>query len=95
VPQYSGKEIDTLESDIDERVLELVALVKSYNSAPMDFAHIAQFFTLDVLSQLAFGDKFGYSKISGRHASIPLQHPQLYHEQLQPLQVCPMWPAYI
>lgn len=67
--QYSGKEIDTLESDIDERVLELIALVKSYNSAPLDFAHIAQFFTLDVLSQLAFGDKFGYSKVPETHPS--------------------------
>ena len=58
--QYSGKEIDTLESDIDERVCELVALVKKYGGKPVDFARIAQFFTLDVLSQLAFGDKFGY-----------------------------------
>lgn len=57
---YSGKEIDTLESDVDERVLELVTLVKTYGGQPMDFAHIAQFFTLDVLSQLAFGEKFGY-----------------------------------
>ena len=60
MPQYSGKEIDTLESDINERVLELVALVKRYGSKPMDFARIAQFFTLDVLSTLAFGEKFGY-----------------------------------
>jgi cytochrome P450 len=60
VRQYSGKEVDTLESDIDARVLELLALIKSYNSTPLDFAHIAQYFTLDTLSQIAFGDPFGY-----------------------------------
>ena len=49
-----------METDIDERVLELIDLVKKYGGNPMDFARIAQFFTLDVLSQLAFGEKFGY-----------------------------------
>ena len=58
--QYSGKEINTLEADIDDRVLELVALVLKYDSTPMDFARVAQYFTLDVLSQLAFGEEFGY-----------------------------------
>ncbi len=49
-----------MESDINERVLELIALVRKYDGAPMDFARLAQYFTLDVLSQLAFGEKFGY-----------------------------------
>ena len=60
VMQYSGKEVDTLEFDIDGRVLELIVLVKRHDGAPMDFTRLAQYFTLDVLSQLAFGEKFGY-----------------------------------
>lgn len=58
---YAGVEPSLIAPNItDERVLELVNLVHSYGSKPMDFAHIAQYFTLDVLSQLAFGGKFGY-----------------------------------
>lgn len=49
-----------MESDIDKCVLELVDLVKRYDGAPMDFARTAQYFTLDILSLIAFGDKFGY-----------------------------------
>jgi len=59
--KYSGKEIDNLESDIDACILELQALIKrEYSSKPMDMAHVSQYFTLDVLSTIAFGEPFGY-----------------------------------
>ena len=35
-------------------------MVKRYDGAPIDLARLSQYFTLDVLSQLAFGEKFGY-----------------------------------
>ncbi|KIX06930.1 uncharacterized protein Z518_04906 [Rhinocladiella mackenziei CBS 650.93] len=58
---YSGKEIDTLEPDIDENLQRLLALIKrEYNGKPLDMALLASFFTLDVLSQIAFGDPFGF-----------------------------------
>ncbi|KIW94721.1 uncharacterized protein Z519_04698 [Cladophialophora bantiana CBS 173.52] len=58
---YSGKEVDTLESDIDENLQRLLALIKrEYNGKPLDMSLLASFFTLDVLSQIAFGDAFGF-----------------------------------
>jgi cytochrome P450 len=59
--QYSGKEIDNLESDIDQLVLDLLNLIeREYSGKVMDFARLAQYFTLDVLSKIAFGSAFGY-----------------------------------
>ena len=62
---YAGKENPGLEQTIDERLLDLVALIeRNYISEGtslkrMDFARIAQFFTLDVISDVAFGVPFG------------------------------------
>ena len=59
--QYSGKEIDDLESTIDEHVLELLNVIKrDHTGKVMDFARLAQYFTLDILSNIAFGSAFGY-----------------------------------
>ncbi|KAF2165281.1 hypothetical protein M409DRAFT_67515 [Zasmidium cellare ATCC 36951] len=62
---YSGKENVSLERDIDECVLDLVSLIDSkYISSPpdnikkMDLARKVQFFTSDIMSKLAFDDKF-------------------------------------
>ncbi|KAK4505181.1 hypothetical protein PRZ48_003144 [Zasmidium cellare] len=62
---YSGKENVSLEKDIDECVLDLINLVDSkYISSPpdgikkMDLARKMQFFTSDIMSKLAFDDKF-------------------------------------
>ncbi|KAK6430209.1 hypothetical protein LTR95_013639 [Oleoguttula sp. CCFEE 5521] len=58
---YNGRDIDNLESDIDSRVTDLINLMRdSYNGITMDFATIARLFTLDVLSTVAFGKKFGF-----------------------------------
>ncbi|KAF5679158.1 cytochrome P450 monooxygenase [Fusarium heterosporum] len=63
---YSGKENPSLEWSVDAQISNLVTLLeirylsteKEYR--PVDFAEKAQFFTLDVISDLAFGEAFGY-----------------------------------
>ncbi|KAK1760102.1 cytochrome P450 [Echria macrotheca] len=63
---YSGKENLSMESTIDTHIAKLVALLESkYLSSagayrPVDIALKIQFFTLDVISDLAFGRPFGY-----------------------------------
>jgi hypothetical protein len=55
-----------MEGSIDAQITKLVRLVEAnYLSTPdsyrpMDFAEKASFFTLDVISELAFGEPFGY-----------------------------------
>ncbi|KAK0738764.1 cytochrome P450 [Schizothecium vesticola] len=62
---YSGKENLSLESSIDTHVSELINLVHTkYLSTdqyarPFDFARKIQYFTLDVISQVGFGEAFG------------------------------------
>ncbi|PHH60644.1 hypothetical protein CDD81_1395 [Ophiocordyceps australis] len=61
-PGYSGKEVEDLECKIDRNIMALVNLIDSkYVSAnqPFDFGRKAQFLTLDVISDLAFGKAFG------------------------------------
>jgi hypothetical protein len=66
VTQYSGKENEALESTIDKQITSFIDLIDSkYISTtstfrPLDFARIAQFFTLDVISDVAFGRAFGF-----------------------------------
>ena len=62
---YAGKENPGLESEIDERIRDLVNLIdRKYvctakePGRQMDFARKAQFFTVDVISGLAFGQSF-------------------------------------
>lgn len=63
--KYSGKENEGLEHSIDRNVASLVRLLESkYLSTstvyrPVDFALKTQFFTLDVISDIAFGKAFG------------------------------------
>ncbi|KAF9775282.1 hypothetical protein IL306_006650 [Fusarium sp. DS 682] len=63
---YSGKENESLERTIDEHIAKLISLLETkYLSTdkeyhPVDFAQKIQFFTLDVISDLAFGQPFGY-----------------------------------
>ena len=55
-----------MEKDIDDCVEDLIKLIKqtyistSTNFQKMDFGRVAQYFTLDVISALAFGKKFGF-----------------------------------
>ncbi|KAF6835612.1 benzoate 4-monooxygenase cytochrome p450 [Colletotrichum musicola] len=58
---YSGKEVENLEAKIDENVLRFMGLIDKYvaEDKPFDFGKKAQYFTLDVISDLAFGTPFG------------------------------------
>ncbi|KAF2826799.1 cytochrome P450 [Ophiobolus disseminans] len=63
---YSGKENESMEGSIDMEIGKLVHLLETkYISTPqeyrpVDFGEKASFFTLDVISELAFGQAFGY-----------------------------------
>lgn len=66
VLKYSGKEVHNLEEAIDRNVLALVNLLDtkyistSAQFRPVDFGRKAQYFTLDVISDVAFGNAFGF-----------------------------------
>ncbi|KAF2734130.1 cytochrome P450 [Polyplosphaeria fusca] len=76
---YSGKENESMEGTIETQIAKLVELIqKKYISAaegyqPMDFAQKAQYFTLDVISALAFGQAFGYME----HDDDPFDYIQI------------------
>ena len=64
-PAYSGKENLRLEQDVDECVLDFVHLIEAKyltvndnQPVKMELARKAQFFTTDVISLLAFREKF-------------------------------------
>jgi len=64
-PAYSGKDIPSLELEIDDQILNMLHLIKTKylttpsEFKPMDLARKAQFFTLDVITKIAFGEAFG------------------------------------
>ena len=63
--QYTGKDISNVEEVVDNNVMALMKLIEEkYISTgtdfkPMDMGRKASYFTLDVLSSLAFGEPFG------------------------------------
>ncbi|UPL04224.1 hypothetical protein LCI18_015158 [Fusarium solani-melongenae] len=59
---YGGREVENLEPKIDKNILALIKLLRKYaeENKPVDLGRRAQFFTLDVLSDLAFGEPFGF-----------------------------------
>lgn len=63
---YSGKENESMERTVNEHIAKLIELIETkYLSStgayhPVDFAQKIQYFTLDVISDLAFGQPFGY-----------------------------------
>lgn len=63
---YSGKENLTLEADIDSQILAFIALIRNkYISSgetvkPVDFARKIQYFTLDVITKVAYGETFDF-----------------------------------
>ena len=67
-PGYSGKENPHLEHDIDEQLLKLFDLINAkYVARPeeglfctVDLSRVTSFFTLDVISKIAFGQTFGF-----------------------------------
>ncbi|KAF6817780.1 cytochrome p450 [Colletotrichum sojae] len=65
-PGYAGRDNGGFEPDIDRIVNQFVHLVESkYVSTaddfrPMEFAHKSQYFALDVVGQLSFGEALGF-----------------------------------
>ncbi|KAM0298168.1 hypothetical protein HYE67_001208 [Fusarium culmorum] len=62
VGAYSGKEVDNIETTVDtnvERLIDLLDTKYIANNKAFDFGYKAQYFTLDVISSLAFGEQFG------------------------------------
>jgi hypothetical protein len=63
---YAGKENPELEKDVDDQVTNWVNLIRTkYISTgellrPMDLATQTQYFTLDVITSLAYGKAFGF-----------------------------------
>jgi hypothetical protein len=63
---YSGKENQSLESEIDFVIAEMVdKIADKYvggrgQLVPLDFARMAQYFTLDSITKVAFGQEFGF-----------------------------------
>ncbi|RBR15426.1 hypothetical protein FVER53590_09331 [Fusarium verticillioides] len=59
---YRGREVENLEPKIDKNILSFMKLLEKYadEKKPVDFGRRAQFFTLDVISDLAFGEPFGF-----------------------------------
>jgi len=64
--QYAGKENPYLEDSIDSNITKLVNLIeRKYLSTasefrPIDFGSKSQYLTLDVISDIAFGEAFGF-----------------------------------
>ncbi|QIW99451.1 hypothetical protein AMS68_004969 [Peltaster fructicola] len=67
-PGYSGKENTQMEKDVDAQLMSLLALLdEKYLAKPeegqfrvLDLARVTNFFTLDVISSIAFGQTFGF-----------------------------------
>ncbi|KAH7213259.1 cytochrome P450 [Fusarium redolens] len=63
---YSGKENTHLEAGIDGQIRILVDLIDSKylstqsSKRTLEFSRLAQFFTLDVITEVAFGQAFGF-----------------------------------
>ncbi len=64
--QYSGKENPHLEESIDNRLLDYIKLLNDkYISSesslrPVDFARVTQYLAIDIISDIAFGEPFGF-----------------------------------
>ncbi|KAK5724043.1 hypothetical protein LTR17_013705 [Elasticomyces elasticus] len=67
-PGYAGKENVHLEADVDEQLLKFLDLVGTkYVAKPeqdvfrtVDLSRVTSYFTLDVISKVAFGQTFGF-----------------------------------
>ncbi|TAQ91397.1 hypothetical protein B7494_g353 [Chlorociboria aeruginascens] len=63
---YSGKENESMEETVDRQIQKFIDLIErkyistSKDYCPMDLGFKAQYFTLDIISDLAFGKSFGY-----------------------------------
>jgi hypothetical protein len=83
---YGGRENPGLEGDVDGMLAAFVRLLKEKYVTPqggetkgVDFARVVQFFTLDAITKIAYGEAFGflatdsdvYSAIGGAEEGIP------------------------
>lgn len=61
-PGYTGKEVQAIEAKIDQRLLDFVSLIQKYiaRNAAFDFSEKTQYFTMDSLTDMAFGAPFGF-----------------------------------
>jgi hypothetical protein len=65
-PQYSGRGVEGLHESIDDGIARLARLIREkYLSTdtqyrPVDFSRKLQYFTIDVISEIAFGEPFGF-----------------------------------
>lgn len=92
-PAYSGRAVDNLESSVEDQVCNLIRYVRSYadTGKTMDMAHMSHYFALDVLSQIAFGNAFGYLEsdsdmyeyIKSSHAFMPILELMINHAWVQ------------
>ncbi|KAL6857328.1 cytochrome P450 [Trichoderma novae-zelandiae] len=59
---YAGRDVDNIETKIDNNIREFVRLLERYSDtrAPVDLGRKVQYFTLDVISDLAYGAPFGF-----------------------------------
>ncbi|KAI3391028.1 hypothetical protein diail_8107 [Diaporthe ilicicola] len=63
---YSGRDVPTLERDVNEQLVRLKNLIRSKylstdkETRPFDFAHTSNYFALDALSTFAYGEAFGF-----------------------------------
>jgi hypothetical protein len=66
ISKYSGKDNPELESSVNDIIMNMVQLIqRKYLTTgskvkPMDFAQIAQYLTLDVITFLSLGEPFGF-----------------------------------
>lgn len=61
-PGYTGKGAQTIEAKINQRILDFVSLIQKYNARneAFDFSEKTQYFTMDSLTDMAFGFPFGF-----------------------------------
>jgi hypothetical protein len=91
---YSGKENPDLEERIDARVADMINLIqRKYLSTPdnlrvLDFCNLASHFTLDVISDIAFGEPFGCLI----HDSDVHRYNTTFEESGQFLLICSVYP---
>ncbi|KAK4167943.1 cytochrome P450 [Cladorrhinum sp. PSN259] len=60
---YSGKEVEGVEPRIDRNIRALITLLEEKyirQNKPFDFARKAQYFTLDAISDISYGEAFGF-----------------------------------
>ncbi|KAK4987306.1 hypothetical protein LTR50_004732 [Elasticomyces elasticus] len=93
-PGYSGKENMHMEQDIDGKLLQMFDLIREkyisteteYN--PLDLSKVCSYFTLDVISGVAFGKSFGFLDVD----DDPLGYIKNLEQFLPAIMLFSVWP---